>query len=62
MIRWFILGGLVGIVIKEIIHTAHLDAHLYRDLFDDIVVDFINHGKLKRLECIDETMAEREGE
>ena len=28
----------------------------------DLVVDFINHGKLKRLECIDETMAEREGE
>jgi hypothetical protein len=22
-------------------------------------VDFINHGKLKRLECIDETMGER---
>lgn len=28
----------------------------------DLVVDFINHGKLKRLECIDETMGEREGE
>ena len=25
----------------------------------DLVVDFINHGKLKRLECIDETMGER---
>ena len=28
----------------------------------DLVVDFINHGKLKRLECIDETMGEGEGE
>lgn len=28
----------------------------------DLVVDFINHRKLKRLECIDETMTEREGE
>lgn len=28
----------------------------------DLVVDFINHRKLKRLECIDETMEEREGE
>lgn len=25
----------------------------------DLIVDFINHGKLKRLECIDETMGER---
>lgn len=37
MIKWFILGGLVGIVIKEMINTAHLDAHLYRDLLDDIL-------------------------
>ena len=28
----------------------------------DLVVDFINHGKLKRLECIDKTMGERESE
>lgn len=33
MIKWFILGGLVGIGIKEMIHTAHL----YSDSLDDIL-------------------------
>lgn len=37
MIKWFILGGLVGIGIKEMIHTAHPYAHLYSDLLDDIL-------------------------
>lgn len=37
MIKWFILGGLVGIVIKEMIRTAHLDAHLYSDLLDKLL-------------------------
>lgn len=37
MIKWFILGGLVGIGIKEMIHTAHLYAHLYSDSLDDIL-------------------------
>ena len=33
MIKWLILGGLVGIGIKEMIHTAHL----YSDSLDDIL-------------------------
>ena len=33
MIKWFILGGLVGIGIKEIIHNAHL----YSNSLDDIL-------------------------
>lgn len=37
MIKWFILGGLVGIVIKEMIHTTHLDAHLYNDFLDELL-------------------------
>ena len=37
MIKWFILGGLVGIVIKEMIHSAHLNAHLYNDLLDELL-------------------------
>ncbi len=37
MSKWFILGGLVGIGIKEMIHTAHLYAHLDSDSLDDIL-------------------------
>lgn len=37
MIKWLILGGLVGIVIKEMIHNAHLYAHLYSDSLDELL-------------------------
>lgn len=37
MIKWFILGGLVGIVIKEMIHSAHLDAQLYNDSLNELL-------------------------
>lgn len=37
MIKWFILGGLVGIVIKEMIYTACLDAHLYNDSLNELL-------------------------
>ena len=37
MIKWFILGGLVGIVIKEMIHAAPLYARLYSDSLNDIL-------------------------
>ena len=33
MIKYFILGGLVGIVIKEMIHNAHL----YSDSLDELL-------------------------
>ena len=37
MIKWFILGGLVGIVIKEMIRTVHLNTYLYSDLLDELL-------------------------
>ena len=37
MIKWFILGGLVGIWIKEMIHTAPLYAHLYNDSLNELL-------------------------
>ena len=37
MIKWFILGGLVGIVIKEMIHASYLDAHLYNDSLNELL-------------------------
>ena len=37
MIKWFVLGGLVGIGIKEMIHATPLYAHLYSDSLDNIL-------------------------
>ena len=45
MIKWFILGGLVGIVIKEMIHTAHLSAHLYSNSLDELLKEIDNENK-----------------